>query len=194
MNIKRKSGRRAEVWRFLILHCMSPYSVILWILCEQFVFFLPSLPKSTATKTATETKKRPEGDPSFGLFLQTESSSLDFYPVEGPFTFSLTERFYHTLHCKPKSLIVQRKFLYLQCLLYNEKERGEKKTNTTSTKIYIYISIFTCLYQVLIMDFRERDGVWFEGLFCWLVGWWLVGWSVGWLRVYFWRAGECLGF
>lgn len=20
------------------------------------------------------------------------------------------------------------------------------------------------------MDFRERDGVWFEGLFCWLVG------------------------
>lgn len=124
---------------------MSPYSVILWILCEQFVFFLPSLPKSTATKTATKTKKRPEGAPSFGLFLQTESSSLDFYPVEGPFTFSLTKRFYHTLHCKPKSLIVQRKFLYLQCLLYNEKERGEKN-NTTSTKknisIYIYIHLF----------------------------------------------------
>lgn len=24
------------------------------------------------------------------------------------------------------------------------------------------------------MDFRERDGAWFEGLFCWLVGGWLV--------------------
>lgn len=167
---------------------MSPYSVILWILCEQFVFFLPSLPKSTATKTATETKKRPEGDLSFGLFLQTESSSLDFYPVEGPFTFSLTERFYHTLHCKPKSLIVQRKFLYLQCLLYNEKERGEKKAILHLLK-KIYISIFTCLYQVLIMDFRERDGAWFEGLFCWLVGGWLVD-----MIFFFLRVGECLGF
>lgn len=116
--------------------------MILWILCEQFVFFLPSVPKSTATKTATTTKKRPERDLSFGLFLQTESSSLDFYPVEGPFTFSLTERFYHTLHCKPKSLIVQRKFLYLQCLLYNEKERGEKKKAILHLlKIYIYIYI-----------------------------------------------------
>lgn len=48
--------------------------------------------------------------------------------------------------------------------------KREEKKNTTSTKKKIYISIFTCLYQVLIMDFRERDGVLFEGLFCWLVG------------------------
>lgn len=50
------------------------------------------------------------------------------------------------------------------------KREEKKKNNTTSTKKNIYISIFTCLYQVLIMDFRERDGVWIEGLFL-LVGW-----------------------
>lgn len=65
IKIKRRSGQRAEVWRSPISHCMSPYSVISWILCEQFVFFLPSLPKSTATKTATKTKKRPEGESIF---------------------------------------------------------------------------------------------------------------------------------
>lgn len=70
------------------------------------------------------------------------------------------------------------------------RKREEKKINTTSTKKYIYISIFTCLYQVLIMDFRERDGVRFEGVF------FLVGWLIDWLvEEIFWRWWwEVFGF
>jgi len=41
------------------------------------------------------------------------------------------------------------------------------------------------------MDFRERDGVWIEGLFL-LVGW-LIGSLVGWWRRYFWWGWGAFG-
>lgn len=58
MKRKRSSGQRAEVWCSPVLHCMSPYSVILWILCEQFVFFLPTLPKINSNKNSNKKPKR----------------------------------------------------------------------------------------------------------------------------------------
>lgn len=57
MKRERRSGQRAEVWSSPVLHCMSPYSVILWILCEQFVFFLPTLPKINSNKNSNKNQK-----------------------------------------------------------------------------------------------------------------------------------------